>query len=108
MMINRKYKIKFSHDYPKLHGQKKAILLDIKCTDREKLHPDLIEYDTKNCNGDYYELPKGKVIILYFTGEKDIPFCTIRRYTASKYDYYYMIRGETFDIVIGTEETKNA
>lgn len=97
-------KIKFSSDYPKLWGQKKAILFATKLVDGNKLHPDLIEYDTKNTNGKYYPLPKTMLIQLIFLGNKDIPFCTLRRYTHSKYKYYHDLIGQEFDIIIGDTE----
>lgn len=93
--------IRFSHDYPKLWNQEYALLLNIKKTGVESLSRDLIEYDTKKSDGDYYQLPENcDVIILCFVGDKDIPFTTIRRYTKSKYDYYKSSVGEWFKIKI--------
>ena len=82
--------IKFSHNYPKLWGQKSAFLLYVELVERERLHKDLLEYDTRtgDLNEPYYKLPKGTLIQLVFLGDKGIPFCTLRRYVGAKYNYY--------------------
>ena len=93
-------KINFSHIYPKLWGQTKATLLDIRILDAQavQMNKDLIEYDT---NTDYYPLPtEGKLIQLIFIGNKDIPFCTLRRYTPEKIRYYTKNINELFEVVI--------
>ena len=58
----------------------------------------LIEYDTKNSKGEYYKLPKGTLLQLIFIGDNDIPFCTLRKYTPKKYDYYIGSIGNIFAI----------
>lgn len=90
--------IKFSSNYPKLHNQKEATLLNCEIVSFFQLHEDLIEYDTKNSNGEYYPLPKTDLIHLTFLGDKLIPFCTIRRYTIEKYSYYKNLVGKRFII----------
>ena len=80
-------------------GQKKAELKGVYAI-AEALHPDLVEYDTKKSDGSYYPLPKGNVIQLLFLGDKNIPFCTIRRWTPQKFDYYVSLIGETLKIEI--------
>jgi hypothetical protein len=93
--------IKFSHDYPKLWGQKTAILTHmVAIAGKSILHKDFLEYDTKTKEGEYYPLPDTKLIILYFEGDKRIPFCTTRRFTQEKYDYYADLVGSEFNIVI--------
>jgi hypothetical protein len=98
-------KIKFSSDYPKLWGQKSAILLNVLLIEKNEfpLDKDLVEYDTKNCDGTYYPLPKNKYIQLVFLGNKRIPFCTIRRFTEEKYKYYFYNQKTDFEIVIETK-----
>lgn len=91
--------IKFSHDYPKLHGQKRARLLYVKTATREMLDPDFIEYDTKFPGG-YYPLPDGKYIVLCFIGEKFIPFTTVRPWRLEKECFYTESRGQAFTILI--------
>ena len=93
-------KIKFSSNYPKLWGQKEAILLFVKIINQEQLTEDLIEYDTKNSKGEYYKLPKTDLIQLVFLGNKGIPFCTLRRYTPMKLKYYKDCVDKVFDVVI--------
>lgn len=90
--------IKFSHNYPKLHNQNKATLLDVRIISYYHLHSDLIEYDTKNSKGEYYPLPKTNLIHLTFIGNKLIPFCTLRRHTTQKFSYYKNKIGEEFII----------
>jgi len=80
--------IKFSDDYPKLWGQKVARLVHVYILSYYDMHPDLVEYDTKTADGKYYPLPKTTLIQLVFVGDKQIPFCTIRRHTKEKYGYY--------------------
>lgn len=101
-----KTNIKFSSDYPKLWNQRYARLIKVMEIDDTDINEDLIEYDTKNCNGKYYELPKGKKILLLFLGEKKIPFCTIRRSYPQKLDYYKSKEGALFDIEIKEEAEK--
>jgi len=98
-------KIKFSNDYPKLWGQSSAILLNVLLIEKNEfpLDKDLVEYDTKNCDDEYYPLPKNKYIQLVFLGNKRIPFCTIRRYTEEKYKYYINNLGMKFGIIIKKE-----
>ena len=98
--------IKFSNEYPKLWNQTQAKLIDVSSIYPEEIKEDLIEYDTKSVNGKYYELPKTKMIQLTFIGEKRIPFCTIRRWTADKEVYYSGAVGEIFEIVRTWESTK--
>lgn len=108
--------IKFSHDYPKLHGQITAELLAVKHLRIDSNTPDrLLEYDTKYIWYDgivprvgFFPLPTGDYIQLIFLGNLRIPFCTIRRaYPPSKVEYYTASIGETFIVKIKeSEETK--
>ena len=115
--------IKFSHEYPKLHGQVRAELLDVRVTAAEDVqkNKELIEYDTmyEDETGErdhfgtpitkvgYYPLPKkGFLLQLIFLGNKKIPFCTLRRKTDEKMDYYTELLGEEFDIEIVKEVKK--
>lgn len=48
--------IKFSSNYPKLHLQTSAKLVAVEDIRIDKNTPkELIEYDTKNSNGEYYK-----------------------------------------------------
>jgi hypothetical protein len=91
--------IRFSHNYPKLHGQKTAQLLSIELCNRSDLSERFIEYDTvyeidpaigvcsEPVRG-HYPLPNGRYIVLLFKGDHRIPFTTVRRFTEEKYHYY--------------------
>jgi hypothetical protein len=92
--------IKFSHAYPKLHGQRTAILVHVEAIQRAKLDSEMVELDTFISEGNYYQLPRGTVIVLTFYGNKRIPFTTILPYGAGKICYYERQVGKTFDIVI--------
>ena len=97
-------KIKFSSDYPKLHGQTSAELLAVKPIRIDKNTPkELLEYDTKKIDGTYYELKTGNYIQLVFLGNLGIPFCTIRtpyNQYGDKTEYYKSKVGELFNIVV--------
>ena len=92
--------IKFSSNYPKLWNQREARLLAVLVLTQKDLNEDLIEYDTKNINGEYYKLPETDLIQLVFIGDKRIPFCTLRRWTEEKLIYYHDLIGEYFEVVI--------
>ena len=94
--------IKFSHDYPKLHGQRSAELLSVCIRDRGTLTDKFVDYDT-TYDGGKYPLPPNKYLVLVFLGNELIPFTTVRRYTEEKYNYYdYCAETrEHFTIVVG-------
>ena len=91
--------IRFSHEYPKLHGQTSAELLAVRPLKIDAHTPrELIEYDTTHSRG-RYPLRSGFYIQLIFLGNLRIPFCTIRSaYPPSKVRYYYSSVGRTFKI----------
>ena len=97
--------IKFTSDYPKLHGQTSAELLAVKPIRIDKNTPrELLEYDTKKSDGTYYNLKTDNYIQLIFLGNLGIPFCTIRskrdRHAEDKEAYYSQFVGENFRIEI--------
>ncbi len=100
--------IKFSHNYPKLWGQKTARLISVELIFPTEfpLNQDLIDYDTKTKEGEYYPLPKNEYLQLIFLGNKKIPFCTIRRYTLEKRNYYVNKTRQEFKIEIKECELK--
>jgi hypothetical protein len=103
-----KNKITFSHNYPKLWGQKSAELLAVReLKFPEDKNKDLIFYDTqyaKKYGIDYYPLRNGDYIQLIFIGDKHIPFCTLRpkysRWQTDKLAYYKSKIGQEFNIII--------
>lgn len=91
-------KIKFSHNYKKLNGETNAELFNVIVIDLENQAESFIDYDTDNY---YYDLPKkGKYILLLFKGFNGTIFTTLRRHTDSKFDYYYNLIGQPFNIKI--------
>ena len=98
--------IKFSGDYPKLHGQKEATLVAVtRIKIDENTPPELLEYDTKKSDGTYYELKHGTYLQLIFLGDKAIPFCTIRSaQPAHKVEDYKASIGQRFIIQIEKQE----
>lgn len=93
--------IRFSHDYPKLHGQTSAELLAVRPIWIDRFTPkELIAYDT-SYDGGNYPLPRGHYIQLIFLGDLRIPFCTIRKaYPQQKVDYYNGSVGDVFAIAV--------
>lgn len=103
--------IKFSHEYPKLYGQRTAELLAVRLTSRDKLDPVFVEYDTRYYSSfesdvdtgvsfGHYALPNGLLLVLVFLGAGNIPFTTVRRATARKRSYYESKIGCAFEVVI--------
>jgi len=97
--------IKFSSDYPKLHGQTSAELLTVRPIRIDRSTPkELLEYDTKKADGTYYKLRTGDYIQLVFLGNLGIPFCTIRskrhKHTEDREAYYKQFIGQTFNIKV--------
>ena len=91
--------IKFSDNYPKLHGQTSAKLLSVLPLTIDETTPKaLLDYDTTKTDGSRYPLADGEYLQLIFLGNLRIPFCTIRRMTYDKIQYYQI--GEIFDVVI--------
>lgn len=95
--------IKFSHDYPKLHGQNKATLMSILIRERSDMSDSFVEYDTVY-DGGHYPLPPGGYLVLVFLGCDLIPFTTVRKFSHDKFMRYYEAIGETFDIVVKQDE----
>ena len=93
--------IRFSHDYPKLHGQTSAQLLAVLPLTIDANTPaELLEYDT-TYEGGHYALKHGKYLQLVFIGNLRIPFCTIRAaYPPSKVQYYLSAVGRDFTIQV--------
>lgn len=104
--------IKFSHNYPKLWNQIEAHLIMVRQIDKGCVNEALKEYDTKyhfnerkdhhgaiqDYEEGYYPLPNTDLIQLVFIGNFDIPFCTLRRFTPRKLDYYNNLIGKEFKI----------
>ena len=95
-------KIKFSHNYPKLRGEKYAQLLQVLQLDLKELSPTMRLYDTQINDDEYYALPKsGRYLLLIFLGDSGNLFTTIRSgYPTTKTKYYYDSVGENFEINI--------
>ena len=91
--------IRFSHEYPKLHGQTSAELLAVRPLKIDAhTPPELLDYDTTYYGG-RYPLRSGEYIQLIFLGNLRIPFCTIRSaYPESKVAYYRQSVGKVFQI----------
>ena len=96
--------IKFTHTYAKLLGKDDkpityAKLLDVIPRRMEDVSSELIAWDTDQGT---YKLPqKGQYLMLIFMkpGKKDT-FCTFRRHTQAKEEYYRKSLGEIFYIQI--------
>lgn len=97
--------IKFSHNYPKLHGQKTATLKGWDTWTGEALKarlPEFVEYDTLRDDGTHYKIENNKFyIILLLWGDKRIPFTTIRECTDRNKAKYINSVGKQFKIEVG-------
>lgn len=97
-------KIKFSHRYYKLLGQRdRARLIAVMpCCIDENTPKDFLAYDTRYNMDGYYELKPGDYVLLLFLGSNGV-FTTIRsrkgRY-GDRLEYYSAHIGEVFEIVI--------
>lgn len=111
--------IKFSHNYPKLHGQTSAQLLAVLPLKIDRFTSnELLEYDTTyygdllmdGTGATFYEkrrfpLRHGIYIQLIFLGNLRIPFCTIRSaYPPSKVEYYKSLIGEVLAVEVHDEQ----
>ncbi len=99
--------IKFSHEYPKLHGQESALLLAVELRGRSDLTEKFIEYDTAYTAG-HYPLPPAQYMVLVFLGNEMIPFTTVRRWTEEKFRYYHNSIGKIFNIGYAAAENSGA
>lgn len=100
----KKNVLKFTDNFPKLHGQVKGKLVEVVITPKTVLCCDLIKYDTEQSNGDYFPLKNGICLVLYFIGDKGIPFTIIRKGSAKNFDSYKSRIGEKFNIVVEIPE----
>jgi hypothetical protein len=108
--------IKFSHTYWKMPLEvdaetpiSDAMLLAVFNTTSEEIHEQFRLYDTMYVDekgASYYELPKGKLIILLLKSspitspEEQELWTTIRRWTPEKEKYYRSNIGKLFDVII--------
>lgn len=84
-----------------MNGEK-VLLLQVFIVDRADLSETFVAYDTEiERTGEYYSLPKGKLLVLFL-----IPcygsgaFTTIRRWTPAKEKYYKSLMGKEFVLEI--------
>ncbi|MEA4866243.1 MAG: hypothetical protein VB088_12695 [Sphaerochaeta sp.] len=98
-------KIRFSHHYPKLHGQDSAKLLAVLPLTIDDTTPQaLLDYDTTTSDGNKYPLAPGEYLQLIFIGNLRIPFCTIRPQTLQKVIFYQGAIGKVFDVLVMEEK----
>lgn len=107
--------IKFSHNYFKLKGVKKAELIAVRRVDNLKgLSAGFLNFDTEYWNeekktSEFYFLESSKPYIILFFFAENIPersefvgfiFTTIRRWTPEKEAYYNSLIGKEFDVIV--------
>ncbi len=96
--------IKFSRNYKKLYNQKKAVLIERFIVYPEELSKEFLDFDT---DGGKYKLnTKQCYLVLYFVGDKKIPFTTLRKYNEENISKYFNSVGEIFKIVVEKEKAK--
>lgn len=101
--------ILFDNNYPKLHGQKRAVLCGaitgMTPQFLRDMFPGLIEHDTKRDDGRFYHIiENGVYMLLIFIGDKGIMFPTLRKQNEENLNFYGAARGEEFEIVIIEEK----
>ena len=99
--------IYFKKNFKKLHNQKTATLTwAIFATGKElnKRYKKFVDYDTE---GDYVLDDNQEYIILYFFGNKLIPFTTIRKRNKENEDKYLHSGNNKFKIVVEEEPLPN-
>jgi hypothetical protein len=107
-----KLKIRFSHKYPKLYNQSSARLTEVQITTVARMHKDFLDYDTMyfedgKTEPSFYPLQRGSImLVLYFIGDKGIPFTTIRTATSTKQRYYQESIGKEFLLDFGEKKIK--
>lgn len=106
LMPNGYNEIKFSHrTYFKLQNidaDNRIVLLEVFIKTREDLAKEFVSYDTaytQEGRSIFYDLPKGKLLVLLFCDINDRLFTTIRRHTPEKLVHYRSLRGELFRVV---------
>lgn len=87
-------------------------MLQVFLTEKDELSEEFIKYDTRTDDGDYYELPEGRLLILLLRADilistrpgsmtwREQVFTTVRRWTPEKEQYYKSKVGEVFEIVV--------
>lgn len=118
-------KIRFSHDYAKLPALANGcnyLLTEVIKIDRKELLDNFVAYDTKvRGKNEYYELPKGLLLILGFVRNTDeivepifyaegrsikVLYTTVRRWTPRKEEYYRSLVGKKLEVVIDEQWIK--
>lgn len=88
--------IKFNRNYKKLHNQNKAKLIRVGEIQGKDLCKEFVEYDTDN----KYPIELNQFyLILYFIGNKLIPFTTLRKLNDNNLHYYNHI-GCDYELII--------
>lgn len=93
--------IRFNKNYKKLHNQKEAFLVWKDVSYTERLNKEFIDYDTE---GSYVLEEDKSYLMLYFVGDKGIPFTTLRKNNAENRKKYLDCElYTTFKIVVEGE-----
>lgn len=92
--------IKFNHNYKKLHNQKTGVLIWVEVLLGKYLPKVFIDYDT---DGKFQVDPKQKYLLLYFMGNRYIPFTTLRKDNVEN-RVKYLAGNKVFKIVIDKKE----
>jgi hypothetical protein len=116
-----KNKLRFDHNFFKIHGQVTAKLISVDIISRTELDAKMVDMDTQYyCNKEThvkgvftkvvknYVLSNGLLILLVFLGNDQIPFTTLRQLKDKNLKFYRGRIGQEFDIVIKDGEKKDA
>ncbi len=94
------------HNWKKLCGQKEAKLISTGQTytmDDAPACQEFIQYNQETVNGNVIPLSDGHYYILFFIGEKQIPFTILRRQNYEAMKFYEEHIGDFFQIEVSDE-----
>lgn len=78
----------------------------LEAVEYQDLTPEEIKHDTETVDGQFYELPKTKLIrinLYSVTINGGFEWATMRRWTPQKWEYYEGLLGQQIQIVIENE-----
>ena len=91
--------IHVNHDYLKFRGQRTGRLVAVEIVSPSEIDDSFTEYETAWSGGRKTEFKAPKLLILFFVGERKIPFSQVCVHTPERYHYYRGGLGKTFGFV---------
>ena len=95
--------IRVGRDYLKFRGQRSGRLVALELSAPSELDPSFVEYETAWEGGSGEEFRSVKLLVLFFVGERRIPFTQVIDFTPERYQYYRGGLGKSFRIQVPGE-----